>query len=135
MYKYYRTTDSLSLCSSTEMEEQQANTSCQKLNKAQKPKKFSYGQIRYFMKRLNTALTNRLKEGRPPKYCRLCKAELISISKEMVKKKKQCMSSSKENSQRHLKKPTMSSNSTTEDLVNKNVQKKSGIKQRVHRRH
>ena len=32
----------------------------------------SYGQIRNLMKRLSTALDSKLKQGRPPKYCRMC---------------------------------------------------------------
>ena len=36
----------------------------------------SYSQIRYLMKRLNTALNKRLREGRPSKFCRVCREEL-----------------------------------------------------------
>ena len=35
----------------------------------------SYSQIRYLMKRFTSASDKRLKEGRPSKYCRLCRAE------------------------------------------------------------
>lgn len=46
----------------------------------------SYGQIRYLMKRLATALDKRLREGRPSKYCRLCKAEIQSFLHEEKEK-------------------------------------------------
>ena len=36
----------------------------------------SYGQILYLMKRLITVLVSKLKQGRPPKYCRMCHREL-----------------------------------------------------------
>ena len=39
----------------------------------------SYGQIRYLMKRLNTPLDSKLKQGRPPKYCRMCHRELRKL--------------------------------------------------------
>ena len=39
------------------------------------------------MKRLETAFTHKLKEGRSLKYCKLCKAELRFISQDMVEKK------------------------------------------------
>ena len=39
----------------------------------------SYGQIRYLMKRLSTALDSKLKQGRPPKYCRMCHRELRKL--------------------------------------------------------
>ena len=44
----------------------------------QKPSKYraSYGQIRYLMKRLSTALSIKLKEDRPRKYCKRCGIEL-----------------------------------------------------------
>ena len=48
----------------------------------------SYAQIRNLMKRLNTALSKRLREGRQSKYCRVCRTELLSISKELSGKKK-----------------------------------------------
>lgn len=44
----------------------------------------SYGQIRYLMKRLNTALSNKLKEGRPAKFCRLCSSEIRSMLDEKL---------------------------------------------------
>lgn len=58
------------------------NTEIKDLPVRQKPNKYkaNYGQIRYLMKRLNAALTDKLREGRPSKFCRLCKAELQSIS-------------------------------------------------------
>ena len=39
------------------------------------------------MKRLETALKHKPKEGKPLKYCKLCKAELRSISQHMLEKK------------------------------------------------
>ena len=39
----------------------------------------SYAQIRYLMKRLSTALDSKLKQGRPPKYCRMCHRELCKL--------------------------------------------------------
>ena len=62
----------------------QKNTSCNvdmitpasnRLTKYQ----MSYGQIRYLMKRLSTALDSKLKQGRPPKYCRMCHRELRKL--------------------------------------------------------
>ena len=36
----------------------------------------AYGQSQYLMKRLSAALDSRLKQGRPPNYCRMCHREL-----------------------------------------------------------
>ena len=58
----------------------------------------SYAQIRNLMKRLNTALSKRLREGRPSKYCRVC--ELL---KELSEKKKK----STAKRQRITKKPNL----------------------------
>ena len=63
----------------------------------------SYAQIRNLMKRLNTALSKRLREGRPSKYCRFCRTELLSISKELSEKKKK----STAKRQRITKKPNL----------------------------
>ena len=46
----------------------------------------TFGQIRYLMKRLSTALDKRLREGRPLKYCRLCRAEIRSLCREEKEK-------------------------------------------------
>ena len=48
------------------------------LQVSQKPRKYmaSYAQIRYLMKRLSTALSSKLREGRPRKYCKRCGLEL-----------------------------------------------------------
>ena len=59
----------------------QKNTSCNDDMKTLASKRstkyhMSYGQIRYLMKRLSTALDSKLKQGRPPKYCRMCHREL-----------------------------------------------------------
>ena len=45
---------------------------------SQKPSKYkaSYAQICYLMKRLSTALSSKLREGRPRKYCKRCGVEL-----------------------------------------------------------
>ena len=63
----------------------------------------SYSQIRYIMKRLNTALSKRVREGRPSKYCRVCRTELLSISKELSEKKKKTTAKR----QRITKKPNL----------------------------
>ena len=46
----------------------------------------SYSQIRYLMKRWTSALDKRLKEGRPSKNCRLCRAEIRSLFREEKEK-------------------------------------------------
>ena len=46
----------------------------------------SYSQIRYLMKRFTSALDKRLKEGRPSKYCRLCRAEIRPLFREEKEK-------------------------------------------------
>ena len=38
-----------------------------------------YGQIRYLMRRLKTSLESKLKQGKPPTYCRMCHSELLKI--------------------------------------------------------
>ena len=45
---------------------------------SQKPSKYrtSYAQIRFLMKRLSTALSSKLREGRPRKYYKRCGIEL-----------------------------------------------------------
>ena len=62
----------------------QKNTSCNDDMKTPASKRstkyhMSYGQIRYLMKRLSTALDSKLKQGRPPKYCRMCHRELRKL--------------------------------------------------------
>ena len=47
-----------------------------------------YSQIRYLMKRLNTDLNKRLREGSPSTFCRVCREELCFISRELRGKKK-----------------------------------------------
>ena len=56
----------------------------QKQKKKRNPS--SYSQIRYLMKRLTSALDKRLKEGRPSKYCRLCRSEIRSLFREEKEK-------------------------------------------------
>ena len=80
--------------------EKQTKQSCKtmveskKLPMTQKPSgsQASYSQIRYLMKRLNTALNIRLREGRPSKFCRVCREELRSISRELPEKKEEITS-------------------------------------------
>ena len=62
----------------------QKNTSCndnmiKPASKKTTKYQMSYGQIRYLMKRLSTALDSKLKQGRPPKYCRMCHRELRKL--------------------------------------------------------
>ena len=62
----------------------QKNTSCnddmiKPASKKSIKYQMSYGQIRYLMKRLRTALDSKLKQGRPPKYCRMCHRELRQL--------------------------------------------------------
>ena len=62
----------------------QKNTSCnddmiKPASKKSTKYQMSYGQIRYLMKRLSTALDSKLKQGRPPKYCRMCHRELRKV--------------------------------------------------------
>ena len=62
----------------------QKNTSCnddmiKPASKNSTKYQMSYGQIRYLMKRLSTALDSKLKQGRPPKYCRMCHRELRKL--------------------------------------------------------
>ena len=57
------------------------NTSCSDdmITPASKRYYISYAQIRYPMKRLSAALDSKLKQGRPPKYCRMCHRELCKL--------------------------------------------------------
>ena len=62
----------------------QKNTSCnddmiKPASKKSTKYQMSYGQIRYLMKRLSTALDSKLKQGKPPKYCRMCQRELHKL--------------------------------------------------------
>ena len=62
----------------------QKNTSCNDDMKTPASKRstkyyMSYAQILYLMKRLSTALDSKLKQGRPPKYCRMCHRELRKL--------------------------------------------------------
>ena len=62
----------------------QKNTSCNDnmitpASKSSAQYHMSYAQIRYLMKRLSTALDSKLKQGRPPKYCRMCLRELCKL--------------------------------------------------------
>ena len=73
------------------------------------------------MKRLETAWTHKLKEGRPLKYCKLCKAELHSFSQDMVEKKQKLnMVESKavQDAGRHNK-------SMKKPLINKRLRRRS----------
>ena len=69
----------------------QKNTSCNDDMKTPASKRstkyyMSYAQIRYLMKRLSTALDSKLKQGRPPKYCRMCHRELRKLTGNQLKK-------------------------------------------------
>ena len=76
-------------CSNTkrnrmDLSSRQKNTSCNDdmitpASKRSTKYQMSYGQIRYLMKRLSTALDSKLKQGRPPKYCRMCHRELRKL--------------------------------------------------------
>ena len=62
----------------------QKNTSCNDdmitpVSKRSTKYHMSYGQIRYLMKRLSSALDSKVKQGRPPKYCRMCHRELRKL--------------------------------------------------------
>ena len=62
----------------------QKNTSCnddiiKPASKKSTKHQMGYAQIRYMMKRLSTALDSKLKQGRPPKYCRMCHRELRKL--------------------------------------------------------
>ena len=62
----------------------QKNTSCNDdmitpASKRSTKYQMSYGQIRYLMKKLSTASDSKLKQGRPPKYCRMCHRELCQL--------------------------------------------------------
>ena len=84
--------NSIKMSSSEEQTKESCKTmtEAQKLRITQKPStcQTSYSHIRYLMKRLNPALTKRLREGRPSKYCKVCRAELRSVSRELMEKKK-----------------------------------------------
>ena len=59
------------------------------------------------MKRLTSALDKRLKEGRPSKYCRLCRAEIRSLfreEKEKLHKGKEYRTEKNQNIRRMTKK-------------------------------
>ena len=77
----------------------QKNTSCNDDMKTPASKRstkyhMSYGQILYLMKRLSTALDSKLKQGRPPKYCRMCHRKvrkLIRNQLERMSLEKKCV--------------------------------------------
>ena len=80
----------MSYCSSNtkrrrmDLSTRQKNASCNDdmitpASKRSTKNQMSYGQIRYLMKRLSTALDSKLKQGRPPKYCRMCHRELRKL--------------------------------------------------------
>ena len=63
-----------------ELSARQKNTSCNDdmitpASKRSTKYQIRYGQIRYLMKRLSTALDSRFMRARPPKYCRMCHRE------------------------------------------------------------
>ena len=61
--------------------------------------KASYGQIKYLMKRLNTALSAKLRDGRPRKYCKRCSKELLAAKRPQNIKKSKLQQSSPVTSQ------------------------------------
>ena len=72
----------------------------------------SYGQIRYLIKRLSTVLDSKLKQGRPPKYCRMCHRELrklIGNQLERMSLEKKCMNGRSITEQRCDKRKNLSS--------------------------
>ena len=80
----------MSYCSSNtkrrsmDLSARQKNTSCNDdmitpASKRSTKYQMSYGQIQYLMNRLSTALDSRLKQGRLPKYCRMCHRELRKL--------------------------------------------------------
>lgn len=84
----------------------------------QKRNPSSYNQIRYLMKRLTSALDKRLKEGRPSKYCRLCRAEIRSLfreEKEKLHKVKEYRTEKNQNIRRLTKKDAGRQNSLRRD--------------------
>ena len=81
----------------------------------------SYSQIRYLMKRLTSALDKRLKEGRPSKYCRLCRAEIRSLfheEKEKLHKVKEYRTEKNQNIRRMTKKDSGRQRSLRRDRCN-----------------
>ena len=96
--------------------EKQTKQSCKVMEESkktlvtQKPSgsQASYAQIRNLMKRLNTALSKRLREGRPSKYCRMCRNELLKELSEKTKKStaKRQQITKKPNLRRPRTKPT-----------------------------
>ena len=101
--------------------EKQTKQSCKtmveskKLPMTQKPSgpRASYSQIRYLMKRLNTALNKRLREGRPSMFCRVCREELRSISRELPEKKKKSPVKHRQTSKKPNLKKTRTKPATT----------------------
>ena len=95
----------------------QKNTSCNDDMKTPASKRstkyhMSYGQIRYLMKRPSTALDSKLKQGRPPKYCRMCHRELrklIENQLESMSLEKKCMKGRNMMEQRCDKRKNLSS--------------------------
>ena len=63
------------------------NGTAKKVRRRQAHDQVSYGQIRSLMKRLKTALESKLRQGRPPKYCRMCHRELSKMMGEELRKR------------------------------------------------
>ena len=95
----------------------QKNTSCNDDMKTPASKRstkyhMSYGQIRYLMKRLSTALDSKLKQGRPLKYCRMCHRELLKLIGNQLERmplEKKCMKGRNTLEQRCDKRKNLSS--------------------------
>ena len=88
----------MSYCSSNtkrrrmDLSARQKNTSCNDdmiipASKRSTKYQMSYGQIRYLMKKLSTALDSKLKLGRPPKYCRVCHRELRKLIESQLERR------------------------------------------------
>ena len=70
----------------------------------QKRNPSSYSQIQYLMKILTSALDKRVKEDRPSKYCRLCRAKIRSLFREEKEKLHKVKKNRTENIRRMIKK-------------------------------
>ena len=90
--------------------------------------KATCGQIRYVMKRSNDALSNKLKDGRPCKFCKRCGVELRAVKpcrrkarEEPVKQKQRKMTTN------YKKKKKQS------DYIHRNIARSQYIKEQRHK--
>ena len=88
----------MSYCSSNtksrrmDLSARQKNTSCnddmiKPASKRSTKYQMSYGKFRYLVKRLSTSYNSKLKQGRPPKYCRMCHRELRKLIGSQLERK------------------------------------------------